>query len=332
MSLTILQPGFGTTVQDSGRTGFRQLGVSPGGAADAFGARVANLLVGNPEDLAVLEVTLGGVRMAFDDSRIVAWCGGDFSVKVDGVSVPPGRPCRVMAGEELSFGGAKSGCRAWVAVSGGVDVPPVLGCRSTDLRGGFGGFKGRTLRAGDALPLGGNSPMAEHLLEKLARKRVPSWGAPFEWSAPGRGRAVLHFVRGSNWSRFEDSAFAAFIREPFSVSPDSDRMGVRFDGPLMERSDGGGDLVSEAVVPGTIQVPPGGKPILLLADCQTIGGYPKLAHVITTDFPIAAQIRPGDPVWFREISFSASHRLLLERERDLQMFRTGFKLHAHAAN
>jgi antagonist of KipI len=139
-------------------------------------------------------------------------------------------------------------------------------------------------------------------------------------------------MRGAEWSRFEESSLLAFARESFSVTSDSDRMGVRLDGTPMVRRDGSAELVSEVVAPGAIQVPPEGRPILLLADCQTIGGYPKLAHLITVDMPIAAQIRPGDQIWFREVSIFEAHRLFVERDKDLRAFRTGLELHSRATN
>lgn len=149
--------------------------------------------------------------------------------------------------------------------------------------------------------------------------------APHDWASPARLHPVLRFVRGVDWNRFNASSLQLFTRQRFAVSPDSDRMGVRFDGPELKREDEV-DLISEAVAPGTIQVPPSGKPILLLGDCQTIGGYPKIAHVITVDLPIAAQVRAGDHVSFTEVSLADAHGLLLEREHDLDRFRIGLSL------
>jgi antagonist of KipI len=162
---------------------------------------------------------------------------------------------------------------------------------------------------------------------------ISSWTAPHDWASPARRAAILRFVRGVDWDRFNSesireqgaSTLQRFTSEAFAVSPDSDRMGVRFDSPELERMDQG-DLISEAVAPGTIQVPPSGKPILLLQDCQTIGGYPKMAHVITVDLGIAAQLRGGDHVRFSEVPLEQAYQLLLERERDLERFRIGLSL------
>jgi antagonist of KipI len=233
--------------------------------------------------------------------------------------LPAGHVAHLEPGDELKFGRAQIGCRCWLAISGGIDVPVVLGSRSTELRANFGGLEGRTLRDGDVVPLvrrPGSSPPATG---------ISSWGGPHDWVSPAKRYPVLRFIRGVDWNRFNSSTLQRFTSEAFGVSSDSDRMGVRLDGPELKRKEET-DLVSEAVAPGTIQVPPGGKPILLLGDCQTIGGYPKIAHVITVDLGIAAQLRAGDSVRFLEVSLQDAHRLLLERERDLERFRIGLSL------
>jgi antagonist of KipI len=322
MTATVFRAGFLTSVQDLGRTGCRQFGVSLGGALDVFALRVANLLVGNDELAAGLEITFGGLQLQFADERIVAWCGGDFDVQIESRSLPAGHATRLQACEELKFGRPQIGCRSWLAISGGVDVPIVLGSRSTDLRANFGGFRGRALRDGDVLQLGARpgSPIP-------ATERISSWSASKPWSQTAVSNPVLRFVRGAAWDLFNDLTIQRFTSEAFAVSTDSDRMGVRLDGPELRR-DNDVDLISEAVAPGTIQVPSSGKPILLLGDCQTIGGYPKIAHVITVDLGIAAQLRAGDRVRFSEVSLADAHRLLLERESELKRFRIGLSLHA----
>jgi antagonist of KipI len=329
MIATIIRPGFQTTIQDLGRPGLRQFGVTPGGAVDSHALRVANLLVGNQESDAGLEIALWGLRIRFSDDLCVAWCGGAFEVTANGDFLPAGRACFLRAGEVLSFGGAVPGCRAWLAISGGIVVPLVLRSRSTDLRGGFGGLDGRPLLEGDILSLGKRSSVAQKLIVRLRKARIADWGAPSEWALPIPliGEPVLRVVRGNDWSRFSAASTANALTRPFTVSPDSDRMGARLQGPDLERSDKGADLISDAVTPGTIQIPPGGQPILLLADCQTIGGYPKLAHVITVDLPLAAQLRSGDRVRFREVPLAEAHRRLIQRQQDLVRFRIGLSLH-----
>jgi antagonist of KipI len=320
MEMIVTRAGFLTSVQDLGRTGFRRFGVSTSGALDSFALRVANLLVENDEGAAGLEITIGGVQLRFDDERIVAWCGGEFDVQIGSRALPAGHVAYLQAGDELKFGRAQIGCRCWLAISGGIDVPVVLGSRSTDLRANFGGFEGRALRDGDQLSLG-----EFRQSETAAAAKISSWTAPHDWASPASRHPSLRFIRGVDWNRFNDVSIQRFTQHEFTVSPDSDRMGVRFDGSELKR-EVETDLISEAVAPGTIQVPPSGKPILLLGDCQTIGGYPKIAHVITVDLGIAAQLRAGDGVRFFEVSLQDAHRLLLERQRDLERFRIGLSL------
>lgn len=320
MSVLVERAGFVSSVQDLGRTGFRQVGVSPGGALDLFALRIANLLVGNDEGAAGVEITLGGLQLLFDDDRLVAWCGGEFDVRIGSKLIPAGHTAHVRAGERLKFGGPQIGCRSWLAISGGIDVPIILGSRATDLRTGFGGWHGRALRDEDVLPLRQSRELP------ILDSDISSWTAPHEWVSPTKLEPVLRITRGVDWHRFEASSLQFLTSKAFNVSPDSDRMGVRLDGPELRRIDET-DLISEAVAAGTIQVPPGGNPILLLGDCQTIGGYPKIAHVITVDLGVAAQLRAGDHLRFAEVSLSDAHTLIVERERQLELFRVGVSLH-----
>jgi antagonist of KipI len=319
MSVIVERAGFLTSVQDLGRTGFREFGVSSGGALDCFGLRVANLLVGNDEGAAGLEVTLGGLQLRFEDERIVAWCGGEFEVHIGSTALPAGHGAHMQAAKRLKFGRPQIGCRAWLAVSGGINVPAVLGSRSTDLRAWFGGFEGRTLRDADVIPL------AARPGSPIPATTISPRTAPHDWVLPAKRDPTLRFIRGVHWDRFTASTLQRLTSEAFTVSPDSDRMGVRLEDPELKRRDDS-DLISEAVAPGTIQVPPSGKPILLLGDCQTIGGYPKIAHVISVDLGVAAQLRAGDHVRFSEVSLTDAHRILLEREREFERFRIGISL------
>ncbi|HEY2144066.1 MAG TPA: biotin-dependent carboxyltransferase family protein [Candidatus Udaeobacter sp.] len=319
MEMIVTRAGFLTSVQDLGRTGFREFGVSTSGALDPFALRVANLLVGNDEGAAGLEITLGGLQLQLNDERIVAWCGGEFEVQIGSRSLPAGHLAHSQAGDELKFRPPQIGCRGWLAISGGVDVPIVLGSCSTDLRANFGGFDGRALRDGDVIPLG---PRPE---SPIPAPRISSWTAPHDWVSPATPNPILRFLRGTDWTRFNASTLQHLTSELFTVSPDSDRMGVRLSGPELPRVDNV-DVISEAVAPGTVQVPPSGQPILLLGDCQTIGGYPKIAQVITVDLGIAAQVRAGDRVRFLEVSLGDAHQLFLQRERSLERFRIGLSL------
>ena len=323
MKVLAVRAGFLTSVQDLGRPGFRGFGVSPGGALDPHAFRVTNLLVGNDESAAGLEITFGGLRLRFSDNRIIAWAGADFSARTGSGSLPAGHAALVRAGEEFSIEAPAVGCRGWIAISGGFDVPLVLGSRSADLKAGFGGMDGRALRDGEALPLRENSQRSLRLINQLEKTKIAPWNPPHDWSTTARREPILRYLRGPDAGRCSPVALEIFAREKFFVSPDSDRMAVRLDGPRLKREEV--DLLSEAVAPGTVQLPPNGRPILLLNDCQTIGGYPKIAHVITVDLGIAAQLRAADSVRFREVSLDDAHRALFERESDLEQFRRGIE-------
>jgi antagonist of KipI len=330
MKISVLSAGFLASVQDQGRTGYRRSGISIGGALDSHALRVANALVGNEDSAAGLEATLGKLRLRFHDERVVAWCGGGFSVRIGDENLPPGHAGVVAKDEELIMVAPNAGARAWLAISGGIEVPPVLGSRSTDLRGNFGGLEGRTLRDGDELPLGTRERRFETagLIGRRLQTAAPwvsDWSAPTPWASTAARDRFLRVVRGPDWVHFTAEAQAALAGAPFTVTLDSDRMGARLDGPDLPRHDAS-DLLSEAVAPGTLQVPPNGKPILLLGDCQTMGGYPKIAHVITVDLPIAAQLWPGDLVRFHEVSLAGAQGLLRQREEDFARFRVGLSL------
>ncbi|HEY2614719.1 MAG TPA: biotin-dependent carboxyltransferase family protein [Chthoniobacterales bacterium] len=325
MNVSVSSAGFLTTVQDLGRAGFRRFGVVVGGALDPHSLRVANILAGNDESAAGLEVTLGNLRLRFADNRVVAWCGGPFVVRIADNDFPAGHAGLIAANEELLIAAPESGSRAWLAISGGIELASVFGSRSTDLRGKFGGIDGRPLSDGEILPLGNISERTHRITDALHERKISEWSAPAPWIANKKGERFLRIIRGSDWPRFAPDAQSALLREQFIVQPDSDRMGARLTGTSLIRADSE-ELLSEAVAPGTLQVPPNGEPILLLGDCQTIGGYPKIAHVITVDLPIAAQLGPGDSVRFSEVTLVEAQQLLLEREENLARFRIGMQL------
>ena len=319
--LKILRGGALATVQDLGRPGYRGEGVSLGGALDSHGARIANLLVGNAETEALLEITLGAAIFHFQDDRVIAWCGGKFEIQIGNEQIPAGHAIAVRAGERLKIGSAERGCRLWLAISGGTEVPPILESRSTDLRAGFGGFEGRALRDGDELSLGSSGH------DVFSNIRVSDWSAPTEWSQTAPRFPCLRITRGAEWEEFTAATRTAFLENAFTVSQQCDRMGARLEGPALVRNQPD-ERLSEPVSPGTIQVPHDGAPIILLGDCQTIGGYPKIAHVITVDLPVAAQLRPNDMLRFKEISLAEAAALFRARERDLERFRIGLQLRA----
>lgn len=325
MSLRIVRSGALTSVQAGPRLGSRRFGVSSGGALDLVALRVLNTMVANEAQAAVLEIVSGIVRLEFSDPRLIAWGGGEYEVRLGQTLLPAGHVAAVDGNEAISFAGPKEGFRAWLAISGGVDVPEILSSRSTDVRAHFGGWHGRPLQDGDVIPLGSHSSRSIALLKGLGILGVADWSAPFEWTHSSAALPILHFLRGKDWESFDEPSRRGFSGATFSVAPESDRMGIRLRGELLRRDDDE-DLISEAVAPGTIQVPPGGEAILLLGDCQTIGGYPKLAHVISTDLPRAAQLRPGEGVMFQEMSLADAHARLWQLERDLAKFAIGLEV------
>ena len=317
--LNIVRAGPLTSVQDLGRVGHRAFGVSTGGALDHFATRIANLIIGNSPETALLEITLGGTRLRFDDTRRVAWCGGDFAVTIDETLIPAGRSALIKAGEELKIGGNRRGCRVWLAISGGIELENVLDSRSTDLRAGFGGYAGRALRDGDEIPLGKHPrPSSETAL-------LASWSAPREWVLSARSAPRLRVTRGAEWEMLTQKARNAFWRTEFRVGAQADRMGALLEGSELARRYRS-ELLSEAVVRGTVQLTNDGHPILLFGDCQTIGGYPKIAHVITVDLPVAAQLSQGDVVGFEEVTTREAIALFQARQRELELFQAGVSL------
>jgi KipI family sensor histidine kinase inhibitor len=302
--LRVDRPGPLTTVQDLGRFGHQAEGVPPSGAVDAFALRLANRLVGNEAGAAGLEVTVLGPELTALADLAVAACGADLGMEVDGRPVPPGVAVRVRPGAAIRFRGPRRGCRACLAVGGGIAVPPVLGSRSTDLLGGFGGLEGRPLRAGDVLPVGdAAAPPGD-----VEGRRLP----PGLWEPPD-GDTEVAFVPGPQDDWFDLGAFAA---ASYEVSSRSDRMGLRLEGAPLQvpaRS-----LPSEGTPLGGIQVPPDGRPIVLLAGRQTVGGYPKVGVVVTPDVYRLAQVRPGGGrVRFRAVGLAAAQRYLREWEAAL---------------
>jgi antagonist of KipI len=301
MELNVIRGGMLTTVQDLGRRGHLAEGVPLGGAADPFALRVANMLVGNAEDAPALEVTLTGPELEFPEAAWIAVCGARFE------GVPPWRPVRVEAGDRLKFGKRVQGCRAYLSICGGFDVERVMGGKGTFLAAGIGGFQGRALRDGDAIrsvpserELTGHWSLDERMFPRYSRE------------------PTVRVMPGTHAAEFGDALYSG----RFGVTARSNRMGIRLDGPKLACASGG-DLVSTAVASGTIQVPPDGNPIVLMADAQTLGGYPRVAHVASVDIPLLAQLAPGDGVRFTRTTVAEAHALSHAWERSLALLRQG---------
>ena len=297
MIVRVSGTGLLTTVQDAGRWGYQSHGVPVAGAMDCVSYRLANTLVGNHATAAALEVTLTGPRLEFVDERRVAVTGAEFE------NVPAGVEFEVSPARPLIFGPRVRGARAYVAISGGIDVPPVLGSRATHLPSAMGGFHGRALRAGDELPLG-----------------PPDGGHDFHASAVStfrRTETALRVLPGPQADRFAPDALAVLQSAPYRVGTDSNRVGYRLSGPRLQHVEGA-DILSDATPIGSIQVPASGQPILLMADCQTTGGYAKIATVISADIPVAGQLAPGDEIRFAVCSLSEAMDGLRAQQRTLR--------------
>ena len=305
--LRVLAPGFHTTVQDLGRPGYQAIGIPLSGALDNLSLQLANALVGNQPGLPALEILLTGpeLEIAADTARVaVAGPGAGLATEFAlSLTAPAGHSIRLSRGDVCKIiAGRQSAC-CYLAVEGGIAVPPVLGSTSTYVRGGMGGIEGRALRRGDFLPLA---------IDRASPR--PDLRLPL--SMPPTGDQPIRVVLGPQQEYFTEAAVAALLAGEFRVSQNSDRMGMRLDGPLLRHRQGW-DIVSDAIATGAIQVPGSGQPIVLLADHQTTGGYPKIATVVSADIPVIGRRWPGDPLRFAAITVETAEALCREEARRL---------------
>ena len=304
--MNIISPGLLTTVQDLGRFGYMESGFSPCGAMDSFSARLANILVDNSECDGVLEMTMLGVTAVFDEDNIIAVTGAAFTPKINGVEVPMNSAVRINAGDVLECGSAITGCRGYLAVAGGFDIAPVMGSMSTNLKCGIGGFNGRKLSVGDIIPL-------RHSQDRLYGMSSRSLELKFD----SQQVKTIHVIFGPQDDYFSQSGKDTFCSEIYKVTAQSDRMGIKLDGASVEAIDGV-DIISDGIALGSVQIPSSGKPIIMMADRQTTGGYAKIATVITADIPVLAQMRPGDSLKFKKVDLNYARNRIKENERILK--------------
>ncbi|MTH52844.1 5-oxoprolinase/urea amidolyase family protein [Bacillus mangrovi] len=323
MSLQILQSGLFSTIQDLGRTGYQKYGVIKSGAMDMYAHRMANMLTGNPESSATIEMTLLGPTIEFTEDVLIALTGGNLSPKINSQPIPMWRPVFVKAGAKLEFGAPVSGCRTYMAAAGGYDIEPQLGSRSTYVKAGIGGLNGRPLKEKDILKVN-PSPLLDQLAGKAQDVSVlpAKWHVKPNYTENGK---IIQYIEGREYSWFSEEAHKAFNEEEFALTSQSDRMGFRIEGPSLTLKENR-ELLSEAVGFGTIQVPSGGQPIILMADHQTTGGYPKIGQVIAESLPILAQRKPGERIRFEKTSIQHALDLLLKKEKELEFIRKMIQL------
>jgi antagonist of KipI len=303
--LRVVKAGMLTTIQDRGRWGLQSRGVPVAGPMDPVSHRIANTLVGNDADAATLEVTLLGPELEFEDERTIAVTGAEFEITLDGRPAPMNAPFIVTAESHLRFGRRERGARAYVAIAGGIDARPTLGSRSTHLISGMGGVGGRPVKSGERLPLG-DPARARRSASALSERVLP---------LPDR-HARIRVLAGPQREYFTADALDALQSATYTIGRNSDRMGFRLEGPVL-RHTRGADIISDATPLGALQVPASGQPILLMADRQTTGGYPKIATVITADISLAGQLGPGDTIAFDVCTPLDAVAALIAQERAL---------------
>lgn len=306
MGIIIEQGGFLTTVQDLGRFGYQIYGVGVAGAMDRRSLKIANLLVGNPVGEAVLEVTIMGPVIKFEEDTIIAITGGNISPMLNGKPLSMYCAVSIKKGDVLKFSGLKTGCRSYIAFAGGIDVPKIMGSKSTYLRCNFGGYEGRALKKGDKINI------------KAPKTNLPNFNnrfvSPDDFSS---NEITLRVIRGPQDDYFTKKGINTFFTSTYTVSDEADRMGVRLTGEIIEHVEDG-NMISDGIAFGSIQVPSNGQPIIVLADRQTTGGYTKIATVASFDLPLIGQAKPGVKIKFKEISIEEAQQIYLEECAELR--------------
>lgn len=307
MAMHVIFPGPRTTIQDKGRLGFQNSGFAPGGFIDRVASRMANVLVNNQDSEAVIEFCLAGPILRFDEEVNIAVCGGDFSIDIEGKNYPANKAVHVPAGKMVTIVTGECGTFGSIAIGGGLDIPEVMGSRSTNVRCGIGGFKGRALAAGDVIELRHPGFGRQNLSWRWvpARKLV----APSD-----KEITQVRVIPGPQEDMFTEAGIETFYNSSYVISNQSDRMGFRLKGPEVE-SYNGCDILSDGIVNGSVQISGTGEPIVMMADRQTTGGYAKIASIINVDIPLFAQLRPGQKVRFTRCTVQEAQELLREADR-----------------
>ena len=301
-AFSVLTAGAYTTVQDKGRFGYQQMGIPVSGVLDTFSYRMANMLVDNPDDAAVLEITVMGPRLELQAEVDIAVTGAEIGITLNDKPVEGWKSIRTKPGDILDIQQVRSGCRAYLAISGGIEVPAVMGSRSTYVGGKLGGYRGRPLKEGDRIPCG--QPKLLMHTREIPADKIPTHPS----------QIIIHAIPGPQDDFFQEGLTTLFKSE-YMVSPKADRMGYRLQGPEVKLKAGmPKSIISEPTMPGGVQIPADEQPIILLVE-QTVGGYTKIVTVISTDLPKVAQATPGDTIRFKEVSLEKAHSLYQEREK-----------------
>ena len=306
MGIKFLNGGFLTTIQDMGRTGYQESGMSVSGVMDQRSAALANILVGNDENEGVMEVTLMGPMAEFTADNIIAVTGANLGAKLNGKELPMYQAVQVHKGDSLSFAGMFSGSRAYVAFAGGMDIPVIMGSKSTNLKSRVGGYEGRKLGAGDEIAF--TAPKTT--LPNMHLRKIK----PDDFTATEQ---VLRVVMGPQDDYFTEKGLDTFLSATYAFTNESDRMGCRCEGEVIEHKNGG-DIITDGIAFGAIQVPSHGQPIIMMADHQTTGGYTKIASVISVDLPKVAQSRPGYKVKFHKVSIEEAQELYIAQVEEFK--------------
>ena len=301
----ILNSGMLSTIQDLGRFCYMSTGFSPSGAMDGFALQLANILVGNAPGDGAVEMTAMGMTVRFDCACAIALTGGDMSPKLNSEPIPMNQTVAVQAEDVLSCGFVQKGMRTYLAVSGGFDLPMIMGSMSTNLKCGLGGFQGRALKKGDVLPL----------RYEISADMVGTYR--FQPEDYMDGPLTLRVILGPQEDMFTDEGIRTFLSQVYKVSEQSDRMGVRLDGPKIENKNGV-DIISDGIATGAVQIPSAGTPIIMMADRQTTGGYAKIATVISADLKRIAQAKPGTALRFRGVTMQEALKLKKEEQTALR--------------
>ncbi len=330
MSLTVITPGMLTTIQDNGRYGYQKHGVIVSGAMDTYAMRLSNIMIGNDENEGVLEITLIGPSLNITKGNLISITGANLSPTIDGRKVPMGRPIYLKEDCILKFGRCISGCRCYLSVAGGFDIPIFMGSKSTYLRAKIGGKDGRVLKKDDVLELGHKSELSLSIIKKLTEVNKTESFSYTKWYMKNFINQNLEFVvirvfEDRQFKNVSEKSINEFFNSIFIIDTKSDRMGYRLNGPKINFNENI-EMISGEVSLGTIQIPPDGDPIILLADRGTSGGYPKIAHVASYDIQKLVQLKPFDKVKFQKITLKEAEKIYLRREKDIEDLKKSVKL------